>query len=81
MIVILTDRLKFSRADKVIISLGSEFHYFGVEEENDLSKREVLYLGTDNEPFVADLKLRLCVSDTGFSKSNMYPYVRLFNTL
>ena len=38
-----------------MISFGSEFHSFA---ENDLSKREVLDLGTDREPFVSDRKLR-----------------------
>ena len=42
-----------------MISFGSEFHSFGAVAENDLSKREVLDLGTDREPFVADRKLRL----------------------
>ena len=48
---------KFSREDVVMISVGSEFHSFGAVAENDLSKREVLDLGTDREPFVAD---RIC---------------------
>ena len=55
----LANCLKFSREDAVVISFGSEFHSFGAVAENDLSKREVLDLGTDREPFVADLKLRL----------------------
>ena len=38
----------------MIISFGSEFHSFGAVAENDLSKREVLDLCTDREPFVAD---------------------------
>ena len=42
-----------------MISFGSEFHSLGAVAENDLSKREVLDLGTDREPFVADRKLRL----------------------
>ena len=33
-----------------MISFGSEFHSFGAVVENDLSKREVLDLGTDSEP-------------------------------
>ena len=35
--------------------------FFGSDAvaENDLAKREVLDLGTDREPFVADRKLRL----------------------
>ena len=41
-----------------MISFGSEFHRFGAVAENDLSKREVLDLGTDREQFVADRKLR-----------------------
>ena len=44
----------------MMFSFGSEFHSFGaVAEKNNLSKREVLDLGTDREPFVADRKLRL----------------------
>ena len=43
----------------MVISFGSEFHSFGSVPEKDLSKREVLDLGTDREPFVADLQLRL----------------------
>ena len=39
-----------------MISFGSEFHSFGAVAENDLSKREVLDLGTYREPFVADRK-------------------------
>ena len=39
-----------------MISLGSEFHNFGAEAENDPSRREVLDLGTDNVLSVADLK-------------------------
>ena len=54
--MIFADRLKFSREDNVMISFDSEFHNFGTEAENDPSKREVLDLGTDNVPFVADLK-------------------------
>ena len=42
-----------------MISFGSEFHSFGAVAENDLSKREVLDLGTDRESFVADRNLRL----------------------
>ena len=60
--LVLANCLKFSREDAVVISFGSEFHNFGAVAENDLSKREVLALGTDREyrePFVADLKLRL----------------------
>ena len=40
--------------------LDSEFQSFVAVAENDLSKREVLDLCTDREPFVADRKLRLC---------------------
>ena len=57
--LVLANCLKFSKEDAVVISFGSEFHNFGAVAENDLSKREVLDLGTDREPFVADLKLRL----------------------
>ena len=42
-----------------MISFGSEFHSLGAVAENDLSKREVLDLGTDREPFVADRKLHI----------------------
>ena len=37
-----------------MISFCREFHNFGAVAENDLSKREVLDLGTDRDPFVAD---------------------------
>ena len=37
-----------------MISFDSEFHSFSAVAENDLSKREVLDLCTDREPFVAD---------------------------
>ena len=57
--LVLANCLKFSREDAWVISFGSEFHNFGAVAENDLSKREVLDLGTDREPFVTDLKLRL----------------------
>ena len=56
--LVLANCLKFSREDAVVISFGSEFHNYGSVAENDLSKRENLDLGTDREPFVADLKLR-----------------------
>ena len=55
--LVLANCLKFSREDAVVISFGREFHNYGAIAENDLSKREVLDLGTDREPFVADLKL------------------------
>ena len=42
-----------------MISFGNKFHSFGAVAENDLSKREVLDLGADREPFVTDRKLRL----------------------
>ena len=56
---VLAHRLKFSREDAVMISFGSELHTFGTVAENDLSKRVVLDIGTEREPFVTDLKLRL----------------------
>ena len=43
----------------MVISFGSEFHSFGAVAENDLSKREVLDLGTNRELLVTDLKLQL----------------------
>ena len=64
-----------------MISFGSEFHSFGAVAENDLSKREVLDLGTDREPFVADRKLRLWVSNVGRNRFEMYLGVRSFNAL
>ena len=36
-----------------MISFGSEFHSFGAVAENVLSKREVLDLGTDREPYLS----------------------------
>ena len=47
--LVLANCLKSSREDAVVISFGSEFHNFGAVAENDLSKREVLDLGTDRE--------------------------------
>ena len=64
-----------------MISFGIEFHSLGAVAENDLSKREVLDLGTAKEPFVADRKFLEWVSDTGFNKFEMYSGVRLFNAL
>ena len=64
-----------------MISFGSELHSFGTVAENDLSKREVLDLGTDRGPFVADHKLRLWVSNMGFNRFEMYSAVRSFNAL
>ena len=43
----------------MIICFCRDFHNFGAVAEDDLSKREVLDLGTDRVPFVADRKLRL----------------------
>ena len=63
------------------IPLGSKFHSFGAVAENDLSKREVLDLGTDREPFVAYRKLRFSVSNVGFNRFEMYSGVRSFNAL
>ena len=62
-----------------MVCFGSAFHSFGAVAENDLSKREVLDLGTDREPFVADRKLRF--SNMGFNKFEMYSGVRSFNAL
>ena len=42
-----------------MISFGSVFHSFGAVAEINLSKREILDLGTDREPCVADGILRL----------------------
>ena len=64
-----------------MISFGSEFHSFCAVAENDVSKREVLDLGTDREPFVADRKLRLWVSNVDFNRFEMYSGLRSFNTL
>ena len=54
-------------ADRLMISLVSEFHSFGEEAESDQSYRAVFDRGTDKEPYVA-----LWFSGTGFSKSEMY---------
>ena len=53
--------MSFSQLFKILKGrcIGSEFQSFGAVVENDLSKREVLDLGTDREPFVADRALRL----------------------
>ena len=64
-----------------MISFGIEFQSFGAVVENDLSKREVLDLGTDREPFAADCKLRLRVSNVGFNRFEMYSGVRSFNAI
>ena len=47
---------------------GSKFHSLGADIENDLSYKDVSDLGTANVPLTVDLKLRLWVSDIGFSK-------------
>ena len=52
------DCLKFLRADAVVIAFGIEFHSIGAFAENNLSKREILDLGTAKEPFVTDRKFR-----------------------
>ena len=74
--LVLANCLKFSREDAVVISFGKEFHNFGAVAENDLSKREALDLGSDREPFIADLKLRLLVSNVGYNRFEMYSGVR-----
>ena len=64
-----------------MISFGIEFHNLGAVAENDLSKNDVLDLGTAKEPLDADRRLRLCTSDTGFNKSEIYSGVNLFKAL
>ena len=45
-----------------MISIGIEFHNLGAVAEYDLSKNDVLDLGTAKEPLDADRRLRLCTS-------------------
>ena len=55
-------KMSFSQLFKILKGRFSDdflWQRFGAVAENDLSKREVLDLGTDREPFVADRKLRL----------------------
>ena len=51
-----------------LFSLNSEFYRLCAVAENDMSKKEVLDLGTDRESFVADGTSLLCVSDVGLNK-------------
>ena len=66
-----TDCLKAARDDDALISLEIEFHSFGAESENDLSKIDVLDLGTNKESSFVDRKARSYVSDIGVSKIAM----------
>ena len=50
--------LKLDREGAFLISVGSEFQYFGAETENDLSYKEVRDLGTINVPSTDDLSVR-----------------------
>ena len=79
--LVLANCSKFSREDVVMISFDSEFHSFGTVAENYLSKRDVLDLGTDREPFVNERKLRLLVSNVGLNRFEMYSGVGSFNAL
>ena len=62
-----TDCLKAARDDDALILLEIEFHSFSAETENDLSKIDVLDLGTNKEPSSVDCKVRSCVSNIGVS--------------
>ena len=57
--IFFTDRLKHSSEDNAFVSLGSTLHSFGAELEKDPSKRDILDLGTDKKPSVADRKFQL----------------------
>ena len=73
--------MKLAREDDVFISFGRKYHNFGAVAENDLSKVDVLDLGTNKEPSLVDRRLRLCVSDIGVSKAIIYSGERLFKAL
>ena len=60
---------------------GLEFHNLSAVYEYDPSNKEESDLGTANAPLTDDLSARLCVSDTGFSKSVIYRGVKLFIAL
>ena len=51
---------------------GSEFHSLGADIKNDLSYKDVRDLGTANVPLTEDFRMRLWVSDIGFSKFVVY---------
>ena len=53
----------------------------GAECEYDLSNKEERDPGTANAPLTDDLSVRLCVSDTGFSRSVIYLGVKLFRAV
>ena len=61
--------LKLLRDCELGTSIGIEFHKLGAVYEYDLSKKEERDIGTANASLTDDLSARLCVSDTGFSKS------------
>ena len=64
--------LKLLRDCELRTWIGIEFHNLGAVYEYDLSNKEERDLGTANAPLTDDLSARLCVSDTGFSKSVIY---------
>ena len=64
--------LKLLRDCELRTWIGIEFHNLGAVYEYDLSNEEERDLGTANAPLTDDLIARLCVSDTGFSKSIIY---------
>ena len=57
------------------------FHSLVAEQENDPSYIVVRDFGTYNYPLLVDRKFRICTSDTGFSKVDMYSEVSSFNVL
>ena len=74
-------RLKSFKVDEFRTSFGIEFHSFGAVYENDLSNIDDRDIGTANVPFADDLRVRSCVSDTGFKRVVIYSGVKLFNAL
>ena len=68
----LTLSLKLLRDGELRFWDGIEFHSLGAVYEYDLSNNEERDLGTANAPLTDDLSVRLCISDTGFSKSVIY---------
>ena len=57
---------------RVSYTYGKRIPYLGAETENERSNTDVRDLGTAREPFDDDLRLRSCVSATGFNNSDIY---------
>ena len=73
--------LKLFKDDEFRTSLGNEFNSLGAENENDLSNTDDRDLRIANVPLADDLSARLCVSDTGFNRFEIYSGVKLCKAL